>query len=155
DGRKQRRLVREWCQFLPRADSLKGLFFTSRTSQGMFEAACLIPRLEKLSVKWSSIKDLSPIPLPRAPIFAMLLNMAISRKREFLADASAAQFTRYPEALADALEKIAVDPEELESANNAIPYYDPAEPTVRGPCMHRAAGPQLNTSVLIFARTRP
>jgi len=59
-----------------------------------------------------------------APIFAMLLNMAISRKREFLADASAAQFTRYPDALADALEKIAADPEELEAANNATaPMY--------------------------------
>ncbi|MBA3726617.1 MAG: M48 family metallopeptidase [Armatimonadetes bacterium] len=59
-----------------------------------------------------------------APIFAMLLNMAISRKREFLADATAAQLTRYPDALADALEKISTDPEELEAANNATaPMY--------------------------------
>jgi heat shock protein HtpX len=59
-----------------------------------------------------------------APIFATLLNLAISRKREFLADATAAQLTRYPDALADALEKISRDPEPLEAANNATaPMY--------------------------------
>jgi heat shock protein HtpX len=41
-----------------------------------------------------------------APIFAMLMQLAISRKREFLADASGALLTRYPEGLAAALEKI-------------------------------------------------
>jgi heat shock protein HtpX len=41
-----------------------------------------------------------------APIMARLMYLAISRKREYLADASAAQFTRYPEGLASALEKI-------------------------------------------------
>lgn len=41
-----------------------------------------------------------------APIFAMLMQLAISRKREFLADASGALLTRYPEGLANALEKI-------------------------------------------------
>ncbi len=59
-----------------------------------------------------------------APIFAVLLNLAISRKREFLADATAAQLTRYPDALADALAKIASDPEPLEAANSATaPMY--------------------------------
>lgn len=41
-----------------------------------------------------------------APFFAMLIQLAISRKREFLADASGALLTRYPEGLASALEKI-------------------------------------------------
>ncbi|HWP30291.1 MAG TPA: M48 family metallopeptidase [Fimbriimonadales bacterium] len=54
-----------------------------------------------------------------APLFAILIKMAISRSREFLADATAAQLTRYPDALADALEKIAKDPEPLEAANRA------------------------------------
>jgi len=45
-----------------------------------------------------------------APLFAMLMQLAISRKREFLADASGALLTRYPEGLARALEKISSDP---------------------------------------------
>jgi heat shock protein HtpX len=59
-----------------------------------------------------------------APIFARLIYLAISRKREYLADASAAQFTRYPEGLASALEKIADVGIPLESANKATaPMY--------------------------------
>ena len=41
-----------------------------------------------------------------APVVSRLLAMAVSRKREYLADATAAQFTRHPEALARALEKL-------------------------------------------------
>ena len=59
-----------------------------------------------------------------APLSARLLQAAISRKRETLADLSAAEMTRYPEALARALEKIAADPEPLEAANRATaPLY--------------------------------
>jgi heat shock protein HtpX len=57
-----------------------------------------------------------------APIFAFLLHMAVSRQREFLADSTAAELTRYPEGLARALEKIAADPEPLEAANRATEH---------------------------------
>jgi len=54
-----------------------------------------------------------------APILAYLIYFAISRKREYLADASAAQYTRYPEGLASALEKLSSSTHKLETANNA------------------------------------
>jgi heat shock protein HtpX len=57
-----------------------------------------------------------------APLFSVLLQMAVSRKRELLADASAAELTRYPEGLANALRKIAGDPEPLEVANRATQH---------------------------------
>ncbi len=57
-----------------------------------------------------------------APIAAMLIQLAISRKREFLADADAVLLTRYPEGLARALEKISGDSEPLEVANRATAH---------------------------------
>lgn len=57
-----------------------------------------------------------------APIAAMLMQLAISRKREFLADADGALLTRYPEGLARALEKISSDTEPLEAANRATAH---------------------------------
>jgi len=57
-----------------------------------------------------------------APIATVLMQMAISRKREFLADASGALLTRYPEGLARALEKISADPKKLEVANRATAH---------------------------------
>lgn len=57
-----------------------------------------------------------------SPFFAALIQMAISRKREFAADATGALMTRYPEGLAKALEKISKDPEPLESANKATAH---------------------------------
>lgn len=63
-----------------------------------------------------------------APLIALLMQLAISRKREFLADAQGALLTRYPEGLASALEKIASDTEPLEAANKATAHmyiYNP------------------------------
>lgn len=57
-----------------------------------------------------------------APVAATLMQLAISRKREFLADASGALLTRYPEGLARALEKISADLEPLEVANRATAH---------------------------------
>jgi heat shock protein HtpX len=54
-----------------------------------------------------------------APLAAQLIYFAISRKREYLADASSALYTRYPEGLASALEKLATSTDELRSANKA------------------------------------
>jgi len=60
-----------------------------------------------------------------APLFAYLLYFALSRKREYLADAGAVRLTRYPDGLAGALEKIANDPSpQLTSANKVTaPMY--------------------------------
>ena len=63
-----------------------------------------------------------------APIAATLIRLAISRKREFLADASGALLTRYPEGLARALEKISNDPHPLRVANDSTNHLYIASP---------------------------
>ena len=57
-----------------------------------------------------------------SPIFATLMQLAISRKREFLADASAVEITRNPDGLISALQKISGDPDVLEVANKSTAH---------------------------------
>jgi heat shock protein HtpX len=65
-----------------------------------------------------------------SPLIASLIKMAISRNREFLADATAALITRYPKGLADALTKLAADKEILEVANSATSHLYIDDPVV-------------------------
>ena len=63
-----------------------------------------------------------------APIAAQMIQLAISRKREYLADASGALLTRYPEGLASALEKIHAYAQPMKRANNATAHLFIADP---------------------------
>jgi heat shock protein HtpX len=70
-----------------------------------------------------------------SPIIAQLLKLAVSRKREFLADADGAMLTRYPAGLASALKKLAANKEPLEAANKATAHMyivNPLRATKKG-----------------------
>ncbi|HZT07917.1 MAG TPA: M48 family metallopeptidase [Chloroflexota bacterium] len=63
-----------------------------------------------------------------APILAQIIQLAVSRQREYLADASGVELTRYPEGLANALRKIDADPDVLEVANRGTAHLYIANP---------------------------
>lgn len=63
-----------------------------------------------------------------APVLATIIKLAISRKREYLADSTGALLTRYPEGLARALEKISSDSHDLKVANNSTAHLYTASP---------------------------
>lgn len=62
------------------------------------------------------------------PIIGNIIKLAVSRKREFLADASGSMLTRYPEGLAKALEKISTESMAMQKANNATAHLFLASP---------------------------
>jgi heat shock protein HtpX len=64
-----------------------------------------------------------------APLMAQLIRFAVSRKREYLADADGALLTRYPPGLAAALRKIAASPNQMRVANNATAHLWFSQPS--------------------------
>lgn len=58
---QQKALVRRWCELLPTLSGVRTLWFHSKVTQEMFEAACAMPGLEGLYVKWSGITSLRPL----------------------------------------------------------------------------------------------
>lgn len=75
-----------------------------------------------------------------APIAATLIQLAISRKREYLADASGALLTRYPEGLASALEKISKYGTPMRTQSTAIAHLYIANPTGSGQFAKKMSG---------------
>jgi len=66
-----------------------------------------------------------------APILAQIIQLAVSRKREYMADASAVEFTRNPQGLIDALRKLSNDTEQLETANRGTAHLYIVNPIKR------------------------
>lgn len=62
---RQTRIVQHWCSELPNLKEVKYLWFVSRVNQKMFDAACRIPDLEGLFIKWSGIKSLEALRIPK------------------------------------------------------------------------------------------
>lgn len=58
---EQKKLVQRWCEYLPTLKNLKYLWFVSRVTQQMFDAATQLPSLEGLYVKWGGVTDFSSI----------------------------------------------------------------------------------------------
>jgi hypothetical protein len=59
--REQAKLVRHWCKVLPTLAELEFLWFHSKVPQGLFDAACRVPHLQGLWIKWSSIKSIESV----------------------------------------------------------------------------------------------
>ncbi|MEX1026715.1 MAG: M48 family metallopeptidase [Candidatus Paceibacterota bacterium] len=79
-----------------------------------------------------------------SPIVAMIIKFAVSRRREFLADASGALLTRYPEGLASALEKISAYSGEMKRANHATAHL-----YISNPFKSKNGGPSFLTKLFM------
>lgn len=92
-----------------------------------------------------------------APLVAILIQLAISRKREFLADASGALLTRYPEGLANALRKISQYSRPLVHQSSAIAHLYIADPRPHGSRQRvgQAKGSKLGKKIGGFFATHP
>ena len=88
-----------------------------------------------------------------APIVATLIQLAVSRRREFLADASGVLLTRYPQGLASALQKISGDREVLEVANKGTAHLYIVNPLKGSQAVGFMAG-LFNTHPPIAARVK-
>jgi heat shock protein HtpX len=84
-----------------------------------------------------------------APIAGQMIQLAISRKREFLADASGAMLTRYPDALASALAKISANAQPMQRANHATAHLMIANP------FGRVGGSLMSRLSALFATHPP
>lgn len=85
-----------------------------------------------------------------APLFSRILQAAVSRQREFLADATSVELTRHPKALVDALEKLTADSTPLTSANRATQHLYIVNPMRRA----RGGGGVLSTHPPLGERIR-
>jgi heat shock protein HtpX len=83
-----------------------------------------------------------------APIFGQLIRLAVSRNREFLADAQGAMLTRYPPGLISALKKLEAAPTAMRSANNATAHLWLNQPS-------RLEGERLGTLERLFSTHPP
>ncbi len=83
-----------------------------------------------------------------APVAGQIIKLAVSRQREFLADAQGAMLTRYPPGLASALRKIAAAPHAMRSANNATAHLWLDQPS-------RIPGEQTSTLERLFSTHPP
>ena len=65
-AKAQRQLVHDWCEALPRLTGLRTLWFHSRVPQDLFDAACAVPGLEGLWIKWSGVRSLDAVSAARS-----------------------------------------------------------------------------------------
>jgi len=62
---RQNKNIDRWCNELPNLEEVKYLWFVSRVNQKMFDAACKVPNLEGMFVKWSGIKNIESLRIPK------------------------------------------------------------------------------------------